>query len=350
MKTAQWKRNWMMVLVLILGFQVSLCQAVGTAITYQGKLEVSGELGAGQYDFTFEVFSDALATISVGGPVAVDDLDVEGGLFTRSLDFGAGVFTGADRWLKISVRDGASVGAYTPLLPAQKVTATPYALFTANGENNLWTQTGSNIYYDSGRVGIGTTNPTEELTVVSDSTTGIRLNNTAVNGDVFIGFDINGSRKFAMGVDDSDGDKFKIGTAGLTSNNMFVIDSAGNIGIGMDAPLHPLHVQGDVHISSGFGGLELVHAATDDGWAFSTTGGGATLLLRSRDAGLDSTRIAIAANGNVGLGGDTSPHAQLTVTESIGFTNGTTPMMYMFESGTVNPRRTIISHSPSYPT
>lgn len=50
--------------------------------------------------------------------------------------------------------------------------------------------------------------------------------------------------------------------------------------------------------------------------------------------------------GNVGIG-ITTPYTQLTLTGTLGFTNATVPMMYIFQSGTTNPDRPIISHSPS---
>ncbi len=52
--------------------------------------------------------------------------------------------------------------------------------------------------------------------------------------------------------------------------------------------------------------------------------------------------------GKVGIGTN-SPHAQLTLSESLGFTNATTPMMYVFQSGWANPERPIIAHSPPFP-
>jgi len=51
--------------------------------------------------------------------------------------------------------------------------------------------------------------------------------------------------------------------------------------------------------------------------------------------------------GNVGIG-TMSPYTQLTLTNSIGFTNDTTPMTYIYQSGTGNAERPIISHSPTY--
>jgi hypothetical protein len=50
--------------------------------------------------------------------------------------------------------------------------------------------------------------------------------------------------------------------------------------------------------------------------------------------------------GNVGIG-VLKPYAKLTVEGSLGFTNGTAPMLYIYESGTNNPERPVIAHSPA---
>ena len=48
-------------------------------------------------------------------PVDAGDVWVSNGLFTLTLDFGAGVFDGSERWLEIAVRPGTSAGGYTAL-------------------------------------------------------------------------------------------------------------------------------------------------------------------------------------------------------------------------------------------
>jgi 3-isopropylmalate/(R)-2-methylmalate dehydratase small subunit len=53
---------------------------------------------------------------------------VTNGLFTVTLDFGAGVFTGASRWLEIGVRTNGGA-SFTVLSPRQPLTPTPYALY-----------------------------------------------------------------------------------------------------------------------------------------------------------------------------------------------------------------------------
>jgi hypothetical protein len=59
---------------------------------------------------------------------------VSNGLFTVTLDFGPGVFTGPARWLEIGVRTNGSISPHTALAPRQAVTATPYALHAANAD------------------------------------------------------------------------------------------------------------------------------------------------------------------------------------------------------------------------
>lgn len=51
--------------------------------------------------------------------------------------------------------------------------------------------------------------------------------------------------------------------------------------------------------------------------------------------------------GKVGINTST-PYAPLTINGSLGFTNDTAPMMYMFERGTSNPDRPVIAHSPPH--
>lgn len=61
--------------------------------------------------------------------------------------------------------------------------------------------------------------------------------------------------------------------------------------------------------------------------------------------------LIIAANGNVGIDSVSadSPFAKLTVDGSIGFPTVATPAMYVYPSGTSNPDKPLIVHSPAFP-
>ena len=101
-----------------------------TAFTYQGRLAENGNPASGAYEFRFVLFDAASSGLQIGPPLTNTSVAVSGGLFTALLDFGAGAFSGANRWLEIGARTNGSVGAFTTLNPRQLLTSTPYA-FTA---------------------------------------------------------------------------------------------------------------------------------------------------------------------------------------------------------------------------
>ncbi len=104
--------------------------AQGTAFTYQGRLNTGGAPVNGFYDLRFAVYDSAGGGALIGGPLTNTASAVSNGLFTVSLDFGAGVFTGNPRWLEIGVRPNGG-GAFTTLSPRQPINATPYAVRAA---------------------------------------------------------------------------------------------------------------------------------------------------------------------------------------------------------------------------
>ena len=103
---------------------------LGTGFTYQGRLSDGAVPADGTYDFEFQLFTDP-AEGKGSKPETLVDVKVASGLFAVKLDFGA-EFAGSPRWLEISVRPGASTGAYTALTPRQELTPTPNALFAAS--------------------------------------------------------------------------------------------------------------------------------------------------------------------------------------------------------------------------
>ena len=110
-------------------WSAAAAQPLGTAFTYQGRLTDAGTPASGTYDFQFALRDAAGGGGQVGPTLTRDDVSVTEGVFTVSLDFGP-VFAGSARWLEISVRPGASTGAYTPLAPRQELTPSPNAAFS----------------------------------------------------------------------------------------------------------------------------------------------------------------------------------------------------------------------------
>lgn len=124
--------------VVALLFSASLAATpLGTQITYQGQLREGGSPANGTYDFEICLFdAQAPAGIQVACHPVLEDQAVAAGLFALALDFGATAFAGEERFLEVRVRTGASTGAFTPLLPRQRVTSAPYALHAAAVRND----------------------------------------------------------------------------------------------------------------------------------------------------------------------------------------------------------------------
>ncbi|MBN1824699.1 MAG: hypothetical protein JW958_00450 [Candidatus Eisenbacteria bacterium] len=120
-----------------------------------------------------------------------------------------------------------------------------------------------------GKVGIGTNDPITTLDVVSE-TAGITINNTGLVSDPRIRFQLDAATAFSIGVDDSDGDKFKIGTSAVSTNTRMVIDADGDVAFGMENPEAKLHLGGESNVE-----ILLDAPAADNysGVTLRTTGG-----------------------------------------------------------------------------
>ena len=81
---------------------------LGTAFTYQGRLNDTGAPAQGIYDLRFTIYDAPTDGSALGGVLTNTATPVANGLFTVALDFGPGVFTGDARWLQIEVRTNGS--------------------------------------------------------------------------------------------------------------------------------------------------------------------------------------------------------------------------------------------------
>lgn len=184
-----------------------------------------------------------------------------------------------------------------------------------NGDISFYDDTGSSqsFFWDASaeKLAIGTTTANAALTVHhalpsgqpiaefrstgnSNATIDLRADGT---GDSRIWFDLNGVTPFAIGVDNSDGDKFKIsGNYQLGTNDRFVIDSSGNSTFsgtissgsvtagssGNSAFLRAYY--GSAYMTLQGYGLEMNRASS---YIRPTTDGNKTLYIGGADASLD---------------------------------------------------------------
>ena len=115
----------------------------------------------------------------------------------------------------------------------------------------------------NGKVGIGIDGPASRLHVFEDSATtstgaGITIENDGA-GDAVLQFLLTGTKRWVTGIDNSDGDKFKIASsADLASAARFIIDGGtGNVGIAYNSPSNKLHVSGNIALRANtFSGSE----------------------------------------------------------------------------------------------
>ncbi|MFG0316384.1 MAG: FG-GAP-like repeat-containing protein [Planctomycetota bacterium JB042] len=117
-------------LVALLASSASAQTPLDTSFKFQGELRLSNVVVNTNHDFIFDVFGAAAGGASLGTNNR-PNTPVARGVFTVTLDFGAGVFDGDKRWVEIRVRDTSVGGAFTTLSPRVELNAAPNALFAA---------------------------------------------------------------------------------------------------------------------------------------------------------------------------------------------------------------------------
>jgi hypothetical protein len=163
-----------------LNSQFSAAHAQGTAFTYQGQLSTNGAPANGLYDFRFRLDNDVAGDVILG-TVFTNAIPVTNGLFTTTIDFGAGILTGSNYWLEVDVRTNNTVN-YTGLTPLQALTPTPYAVFANTASNVSGTVSAAQL---NGFIANGNlpANPVFSGTVTAGSLSGNGANLTSLNAN-----------------------------------------------------------------------------------------------------------------------------------------------------------------------
>ena len=106
--------------------------AQGTSFTYQGRLNDGAAKACGNYDLTFTLYDAVTAGDVTAGPLTNSAVVVSNGVFTTTVDFGSGVFTGQSYWLAIGVATNGSADDFQVLFPRQPITPTPYSIYSGD--------------------------------------------------------------------------------------------------------------------------------------------------------------------------------------------------------------------------
>jgi hypothetical protein len=187
----------------------------------------------------------------------------------------------------------------------------------------------------TGKVGIGTDNPSEELHVfsssdptikigggVSDGTTGgtAKLHWSANNGIVGNGF-------FATYYKDATNDRLTFIDGGAV--NVLTLENGGKLGIGTTSPANNLTVAGDIGYTGYLGQGSIYGNAANASYARVQLYDPATGYTTFNNISYgyyfqtaNSTKVTILNNGNVGIG-TTAPAQQLEITKNFRLPNST---------------------------
>ncbi len=271
------------ILLALLALAPAATHAQGTAFTYQGRLDVGGVPVNGSNDLTFTLYNASSFGATVGTSNVFNDLPVSNGLFTVTLDFGAGTFDGSARWLQIAARPGASTGAYTNLAPRQSVTPTPYAMFAG----------GASAAGVSGTLGAAQIPTLDAATKLTGTVADARLSaNVALRagGNTFTGTQVfTNAGTSGFSVRNQNGSFNFLGNAGAGDGTRLM---ASLVGAGTNWP--------------------RLRFEREDGGTFMDVGQNANGNFFVKASGTE--RFTVMNNGNVGIG-TAAPAARLEVSD-----------------------------------
>ncbi len=159
------------------------------------------------------------------------------------------------------------------------------------------------LYWLRGNVGVGTNDPSRLMHLYYNNTNTVTSHlylEQAGTGDAFMQFGLTGGRHYAMGIDNSDGDIFKVGTfgtgpRGVNTNTLLSLTPTGMLGIGIDNPTATLDVNGDLRLHSTNNNTFRMFTDTDGDFKFVADGGAVAMTITD-----ESARVGIGTSAPSG--------------------------------------------------
>lgn len=225
----------------------------------------------------------------------------EFGLFTLSIGTGipvSGLFDtlhweAAKYWLQVEM-DPAGGTSYTDMGTSQLLSV-PYAMYA---ENSVWTRAGSNTYYNSGNVGIGTDAPAVKLHVMG----ALRLDNTNPlmqfkEDATFKGF-IQSFLNDMIFANANDTGSVEFWT---NYTEKMKIKANGYVGVDCTNPAYKFQVNGPTG-SFNVSGIRIENSTASTGWSFYPSSSGSMIIGKSSNLGtFDGTTGAYTSSSDARL-------------------------------------------------
>ena len=123
------------IVILLIAATANLPCAQTTAFNFQGRLNDGAGAASGAYDFQFKLFDAIAGGSQVGGIALRPNLRLADGVFSTTLDFGAGAFGSGNRFLEIAVRPAGSPNEFVVLGARQQVLSVPLAIRASKATN-----------------------------------------------------------------------------------------------------------------------------------------------------------------------------------------------------------------------
>jgi hypothetical protein len=288
-----------------------------SSFTYQARLTDGGTPANGNYDLQFALFDAAGGNNQIGQTQTIPSVAVSGGVFTVTLDFGANAFSGASRFLEISMRPSGAA-AFTLLTPRQQITSTPYAVRSLNTATadvatnaqqlggvaaDQYVKTGDARLTDQRDPKTGSSNYVQNTTS-QQANTNFNVSGNGTAGGTLSGNTVNAATQYNLG-----GQK----ALSMFSPTVLKLGDTANVGIG---PTFSTGYKLEVEAPDKFG--LRVGTLTPGGQALSVGGFGS---LEVDAPNFQAGRFVVAENGNVGIGMST-PTTKLQVAGTVQSTTG----------------------------
>ncbi|MBS0197304.1 MAG: collagen-like protein [Planctomycetes bacterium] len=221
---------------------------------------------------------------------------------------------------------------------------------TGPAGSSIWSLSGSNAFYNTGNVGIGTATPLAKLSVgpgsLANDELAIQISTAGAGTGRFIGLNKNGGYGMVLGYVDGgatgygclrqiNSDPLNIQVNNGAINSMTFLGN-GNVGVGVTGPVFPFEVSGRSFVrgsaASGSGGIWYSDVASPQTTRAFVGRGGDTELMTGIYVANSGWGLIVKDNGNVGIG-TTTPGSKLSFGSVY---DPTKPIIVVWEDGAGN--------------